>query len=144
VPDPIIQNLETGEIAREQPHIRHITRLAMAAAELGKGLAFARHVMPLLWDGGTDNWHEGGHLSAAMTAAGLDAEALDARARNETEALERQIEINQSTQRAAGHWGVPLMVFENEAFYGQDRYDMLLWRMKRSGVKEKSSSRQHQ
>ena len=34
----------------------------------------------------------------------------------------------------AGHWGVPLMVFEEEPFYGQDRFDHLLWRMKRRAV----------
>lgn len=137
VPDPIQQDMKTGEIAHEQPYIRHVTRLAMAATEEGKGLVFADHVMRLLWDGQTDNWHEGANLSNAMTAAGLDATAIDARAREEAEALDRQIETNQASQRAAGHWGVPLMVFENEPFYGQDRFEQLLWRMRQSGVKEK-------
>ena len=31
---------------------------------------------------------------------------------------------------ADGHWGVPLMIFQSEAFYGQDRFDQLIWRMK--------------
>jgi len=30
----------------------------------------------------------------------------------------------------AGHWGVPLMVYKAEPFYGQDRFDQLLWRIK--------------
>jgi len=30
---------------------------------------------------------------------------------------------------SAGHWGVPLMVYKGEPFYGQDRFDQLLWRM---------------
>jgi 2-hydroxychromene-2-carboxylate isomerase len=32
------------------------------------------------------------------------------------------------------HWGVPLMVFEDEAFFGQDRLDVLEWRLGPSGV----------
>ncbi len=28
------------------------------------------------------------------------------------------------------HWGVPLMVFQGETFYRQDRFDQLIWRMK--------------
>lgn len=137
VPDPIQQDLKTGEIAAEQPYIRHVTRLAMAAAEEGHGLAFADHMMRLLWNGRTDNWHEGTHMSEAMTAAGLDAAALDARARGDADALDRQIEANQSAQRALGHWGVPLMVYEKEPFYGQDRFDHLLWRMRQNGMKER-------
>jgi len=35
---------------------------------------------------------------------------------------------------AAGHWGVPLMVYRDEPFYGQDRFDQLLWRIKTEGT----------
>jgi 2-hydroxychromene-2-carboxylate isomerase len=28
-----------------------------------------------------------------------------------------------------GHWGVPTFVFEKEPFFGQDRIDLLIWRM---------------
>ena len=36
--------------------------------------------------------------------------------------------------RAAGHWGVPTMVFEGEPFFGQDRFDHLVWRMAQKGL----------
>ena len=36
---------------------------------------------------------------------------------------------------AAGHWGVPTMVFEGEPFFGQDRIDLLVWRMKQKGLR---------
>jgi len=36
------------------------------------------------------------------------------------------------------HWGVPLMVFEGEAFFGQDRLDVLEWRLEQSGVQRRS------
>ncbi|HEX6362497.1 MAG TPA: 2-hydroxychromene-2-carboxylate isomerase, partial [Albitalea sp.] len=45
------------------------------------------------------------------------------------------IESNQAAQRAAGHWGVPLFVFDGEPFFGQDRIDVLLWRMKQKGLR---------
>ena len=45
------------------------------------------------------------------------------------------IEANETAQTAAGHWGVPLFVFEGEPFFGQDRIDHLLWRMKQHGLK---------
>ncbi len=43
----------------------------------------------------------------------------------------------QNALNAAGHWGVPTLVFEGEPFFGQDRIDMALWRMKQKGVTEK-------
>ncbi|MBT5780366.1 MAG: 2-hydroxychromene-2-carboxylate isomerase [Rhodospirillaceae bacterium] len=128
-PDPIVQDLESGHIAASQPYIRRITRMAQAAADDGKGLEYACAVMTLLWDGDTDNWHEGEHLAKACGAAGLDFAALDARAGRDADALDAAIESNQEAQRAAGHWGVPLMVFNGEPFYGQDRFDLLCWRL---------------
>jgi 2-hydroxychromene-2-carboxylate isomerase len=32
------------------------------------------------------------------------------------------------------HWGVPTFVFENEPFFGQDRIDLLIWRMQDKGL----------
>jgi 2-hydroxychromene-2-carboxylate isomerase len=36
--------------------------------------------------------------------------------------------------RPSGHWGVPTFVFENEPFFGQDRIDLLIWRMQDKGL----------
>jgi len=33
--------------------------------------------------------------------------------------------------RAAGHRGVPAIVLEGEPFFGQDRFDVLMWRLSR-------------
>ena len=136
LPDPIVQDLESGRIAAEQPYIRQVTRMAQAAADIGRGLEFAAAVMALLWDGGTDNWHAGDHLANACREAGLDFEALEGRARGDGGELDAEIEHNQEAQRDAGHWGVPLMVFEGEPFYGQDRYDMLCWRLSQRGLRK--------
>ena len=45
-----------------------------------------------------------------------------------------EIEASQEAHREAGHWGVPTMVFENEPFFGQDRFDVLVWRLKQRGM----------
>jgi 2-hydroxychromene-2-carboxylate isomerase len=44
------------------------------------------------------------------------------------------IKASEADQRLGGHYGVPLMVYEGEPFFGQDRYDQLLWRMQQQGM----------
>jgi 2-hydroxychromene-2-carboxylate isomerase len=131
IPDPVVQNLDTSEIDAEQPHIHRITRLCMAAVEVGRGLPFVHEVMTLIWSGHTDNWHEGTHLAEAMTRAGLDTPVLEKRAVEDPAGLDAAIASNQTAQREAGHWGVPLMVLRGEPFYGQDRFPFLLSRLSR-------------
>jgi 2-hydroxychromene-2-carboxylate isomerase len=138
VPDPVVSDLEKDTFAEDQPHIHRLVRLAQAAARNGDGLPFADAVMTLLWDGQTDNWHEGDHLAQTIDGAGLNYAALAATAEHESEALDAEIEANQVDQRGAGHWGVPLMTFDGEPFYGQDHFDQLLWRMKRGGLSARS------
>jgi 2-hydroxychromene-2-carboxylate isomerase len=137
VPDPIIQDMETNEIAAEQPHIRRLTRLAAAAGAEGKALEFQDQVMRLLWDGRTDNWNEGTHLADAIERAGLDAQALMSAVDADPKRFDALIEANQEAQAEAGHGGVPLFVFKGEPFFGQDRLDMLLWRMQQHGLKRR-------
>ena len=45
-----------------------------------------------------------------------------------------QVEANQVAQRDGGHYGVPLMVFDDEPFFGQDRFDQLRWRLEQKGL----------
>lgn len=137
MPDPIVQVLETGEIADEQPYIRRLTRLAAAAAKQGNGLAFLDHVMRLIWDGRTDGWDQGTRLADAIAEADLDADALMRDVAVHPETLEDAIEANQAAHLKAGHPGVPLFVFEDEPFFGQDRIDILLWRMQENGLQKR-------
>lgn len=136
-PDPILQDMETNEIAAEQPHIRHLTRLAAAAGEEGKGLDFQDRVMRLLWDGSTDNWNKGSHLRDAIAGAGLDADALLSAVESNPEHFDAVIETNQQAQADAGHGGVPLFSFNGEPFFGQDRLEPLLWRLKQHGLQQR-------
>lgn len=133
-PDPIVQNVMTREIAAEQPYIFRLTRLGQAAARRGKGLAFGAEVGALIW-GGQENWHEGEHLAQAAQRAELSLAELDAEAARDAEALDTEIHANQAALETAGHWGVPTLVFDGEPFFGQDRIDMVRWRMEQKGLK---------
>ncbi len=135
-PDPIVQNVATRKIADDQPHIRRITRLGQAAARRGRGLAFAHEAAQLIW-GGAENWHEGDHLRQAAKRAGCDLTELDAEVERLPDAIDTEIAANQAALEAAGHWGVPTLVFEGEPFFGQDRIEMVLWRMLQKGLEKR-------
>lgn len=134
-PDPVYMDPATRTYPREQPHIHRLTRLGQAAAERGKGLAFLDEVSRTIWSGAVKNWHEGDHLARAAERAGLDLAELDAAIAAEPDRLDSVIEKSQEAQRAGGHYGVPLMVFDGEPFFGQDRFDQLKWRMTQKGLK---------
>ena len=133
-PDPVAQDLTTREIAKEQPLIHRICRLGQAASRRGKGLAFADEVSKLIFSGEVDGWHEGDHLAAAADRAGLDLTELDAEGKSDADALDAEIAANQDALEAAGHWGVPTLVFEGEPFFGQDRVELAQWRMEQKGM----------
>lgn len=133
-PDPVVQNLATREIAAEQPHIHRLCRMGQAAERAGRGIAFAYEVATLIWSGTVDGWHEGDHLAGAATRAGLEFAALEAEAADDAAALDAEIAANQTALEAAGHWGVPTLVFEGEPFFGQDRIAMAQWRMEQKGL----------
>jgi 2-hydroxychromene-2-carboxylate isomerase len=132
-PDPVVMNMQTRQISSDQPHIHRLTRLGILACEAGDqaGWAFMDEVSTLIWSGGA--WTVGTALAEAAGRAGFDLAELDRREQAETARLEAVIAENQAAQDPH-HWGVPLMVFENEAFFGQDRLDVLEWRLGQSGV----------
>jgi len=133
-PDPIVQDFVTREVAKEQPYIHRLTRLGAAAAEHGKGIEFALEASRIIWDGTVDGWDRGGHLAEATARAGLDLTALDAEVTRDAKRYDDVIAANQKALEDAGHWGVPTMVFEGEPFFGQDRIDLLVWRLKQHGL----------
>lgn len=135
-PDPIVQDFANMEIAAEQPYIHRLTRLGVAANQRGRGLAFIDEVSRLIF-GGVKGWHEGDHLVQAASRAGLDLAELDAAITADPAGHEAEIEGNEAAQKVAGHWGVPLMVFRGEPFFGQDRLDVLLWRMQKAGLAQR-------
>ncbi|MDA1369696.1 MAG: DsbA family protein [Proteobacteria bacterium] len=132
-PDPIVQNLETLEIASEQPLIYELTALGVEAQRQGKGIEFAKQVSHLIF-GGNKDWNQDEKFTVPVKAAGLDlqqmrASLIDGDHRDE-------IQRNQAALAEAGHWGVPTLVFQGEPFFGQDRIDTLRWRLDQQGLRK--------
>jgi len=138
-PDPVVQIPRDGRLvtAPEQPYIHRLTRLGVLASEEGRGLPFIDEVSRLIWSGKVDGWDQSAHLADATARAGLDLAQLDATVEREADRLDAAIAQNQQDLEAAGHWGVPTMVFEGEPFFGQDRIDVLVWRMKQKGLRRR-------
>lgn len=137
-PDPVVMDPQTRTYPKEQPYIHRLTRLGQAATERGKGLAFLNEVSGVIWGGKVKNWHQGDHLARAAERAGLDLGEMDAAVAAEPERLDAAIAASQEAQREGGHYGVPLMVFNGEPFFGQDRFDQLKWRMQQKGLAKRS------
>lgn len=139
-PDPIVMNMATREIAKDQPYIRRLTHLGQAAAERGRGLPFICEVSRTIWGGDTPDWHLGDHLARAAERAGLDLADLEATVAAEGDRLEAAIQESHARMDAVGHWGVPTFVFKDEPFFGQDRIDALIWRMGQHGLQARASA----
>lgn len=137
-PDPINQEMKDGKVVTsgDQPHATRLTYLGVVAAEQGRGIEFADEASRLIF-GGTKNWHLGDHLAKATEKAGLNLDQLDAIVKTEADRLESVVQNNQQDHEKAGHWGVPTCVFNGEPFFGQDRLDVLLWRLKQQGLERR-------
>jgi 2-hydroxychromene-2-carboxylate isomerase len=138
-PDPIVQEFPSRKVAAEQPYIHRLTRLGVAAAERGRGLPFIAEVSRRIWGGDVEGWHEGAHLADAAARAGLDLASLDAAVAADPARHDAVIAANQQALEAAGHWGVPTMVFAGEPFFGQDRIDLLVWRLGQHGLRRRGA-----
>ena len=136
-PDPVKMDFATRTYPKEQPHIHRLTRMGVAAAEMGRGLAYLAEVSKVIWSGEVDNWPEGDHLADAARRAGLDPEALAHVVDTQADRLHAVIEESQVAQRAAGHYGVPMIAFGGEPFFGQDRFDQFRWRLEQRGLKRR-------
>ena len=138
-PDPVVseRTAEGMHFPDEQPYIHRLTMLGVLAEEAGVGIEFAESVATLIW-GGTEQWDAGDHLKRAAEQLDLNLAELDERVLTEQERLRTVIEANQADHEQAGHWGVPTCAFRGEPFFGQDRLDVLLWRLKQEGLSERA------
>lgn len=131
-PDPVVQNLETFEVAVEQPLIMRLAKLGVESQRQGKGLPFAKEISHLIFSG-TKDWDQGDLMQQATSAAGLDLAAME-RAIEHGDHLD-EVERNHAGLDSAGHWGVPTMVVRGEPFFGQDRVETLRWRLDQLGLR---------
>lgn len=136
-PDPVDMDMTTMAIAPDQPLIKRLMHLGIAAGRAGHGLQFTDSVARLIWNGQVRGWDQGDHLKGAVAAAGLELAALEAEIVGHEDDIEEEIDANHAALEAAGHWGVPTLVFNHEPFFGQDRIDVCLWTLKKAGLRER-------
>ena len=73
----------------------------------------------------------------AAARAGLDFAVLETDIAANGTADGAEIEENARALEASGHWGTPTCVLEGEPFFGQDRYDQLVWRLEQRGLRQR-------
>ena len=133
-PDPVTQ----GEPADSPNHpVVALNPLGIAAEAQGRGLEFIDEVSQIIWNGETEGWNTGDHLGRAAERAGLDLATLSAWVEADPPRWQATLEQNHEALDKAGHWGVPTMAFSGEPFFGQDRIDVLIWRLRRAGLERR-------
>ena len=115
-PQPVAFKDDRWVAAPDQPLLDRLYGLFAAACADGQALEFIDIVMRLIWDGRTTGWD----MQLDEAVRHMDLKPIDPGP---------MLQANEAEMYAAGHWGVPLMVYRDEAFYGQDRFDQLLWRI---------------
>ena len=133
-PDPVVMDRETMTFPAEQPYIFRLTWLGLEAQRRGRGLDFACEVAGFLWGEAVEGWDAPDKLAIPVARAGLDLAELEAAIAGRDDDLDAAVRANQDAQEAAGHWGTPCLVFQDEPFFGQDRIDMAVWRMQQRGL----------
>lgn len=138
-PDPIVQDPESLTLAVHHPLATWLGRLGVAATARGRGLAFCSEVARLLWSGTVAGWNEGEHLALATRRVGLNLAELQQEIDADPDHYDAILARNDGDLRSAGHWGVPTMVHAGETFFGQDRFDVLVWRLRQHGLAERAT-----
>ena len=131
-PDPIKQDLFTGKVSDDQPYIFDICHL-LQAAEKEKQMDFALEISSLIFGGGKD-WNKDEELIKASSNIGLDFYEMKKRVSGNESKLVEEIKNNQKDQLEVGHHGVPLSVYKNNYFFGQDKFDDLVEELKKDGL----------
>ena len=134
-PDPIVQDVASRKIAADQPYIFRLLRLGVLATEQGKGFEFIFETSRIIWGGAAPSWTEGDAMKEATARAGLNLAEMDAAIEADPTRYDAMVEANEREQKeTGGHWGVPLMQYGSEAFFGQDRIAALIWRLEQDGL----------
>ena len=130
-PDPIQQEALTGKISDHQPYIFDICHF-LQAVEKDKQLDFALEVSKCIF-GGVKDWHIDESLIGLTSKLGLNFHEIKERVLQDKDKLIDEIKKNQKEQLQAGHHGVPLSVFNDKFFFGQDKFDELFEELRKHG-----------
>ena len=131
-PDPIKQSLVTGKISDHQPHIFKLCHYCQAI-DKDRQLDFAVEVSGKIWSG-LKNWNSDKSISESSTNIGLNHLDIEKKRIKDESSLIEEIKLNQKEQLEAGHHGVPLTVYKDKYFFGQDRFEHLLIELIKDGL----------
>jgi 2-hydroxychromene-2-carboxylate isomerase len=100
-------------------------RMCIALEDAGERRRFALALMDGAWAHGLD-LTDPAVLARLAGECGLDGPGVSSRA--DDPAVKSRLVAETEAAIAAGVFGVPTFVFDNEVFWGADRIDVLLWR----------------
>lgn len=132
-PDPIDESLATDS---PDHLVLQLNPLGIAAQAAGRGIEFAQSLSSIVWDGSVDGWNTGDHLATTAQQAGLELAELQSWLLDNTDQWRATLATNNSALEQY-HWGVPTMVYAGEPFFGQDKIDLLVWRLKQHGLQSR-------
>lgn len=96
-------------------------------------LAFAQRMFRRIYDGTAPmTWPD--EMDDVLDEIGLNGKAIVKKALKNRDKYIEIVEANQEWCHAQGHGGVPVAVFRGEPFWGQDRIQTVIWRMKQNGL----------
>jgi len=148
-PDPVWQDLYPPHTEgyqyvhppEKQPYIHWITRLGSYAEMQGKSVEFIHEISQIIWDGSVEHWPA--HVKERFNRIdGLDYDKAIEYIQKNPEKVDQVWLDNADAMAHTGHGGVPLMVFQNEPFFGGDRFDQFVWRLKQSGLTKRVEPRE--
>jgi 2-hydroxychromene-2-carboxylate isomerase len=79
-----------------------------------------------------DDWDK--LIPSVLTELGLEVSAVEKKAKENEDKYMAIIEQNEKDGHATGHGGVPNAAFRGEPFWGHDRIDTFIWRLKQNGL----------
>ena len=136
-PDPVVFETDRPRPLENQPYIHRLSRLGALACDKGQGMAFVGAVAPMMWGGLVVGWNKGTHLADAVASAGLDLTTMEEEIAARPDHYVALIAKNERRLAEVGHWGVPTFGVRGEAYFGQDRLDVLTWRLDQLGARRK-------
>jgi 2-hydroxychromene-2-carboxylate isomerase len=148
-PDPILQDNyprgeATGSVApmEKQPYITWLVRLASAAQLQGKSLEYVLAVSPLIWGARAPLGEWPLHVKGAVNSIGMDYDAVIKDIQKNPKKYDAVWAKNAEEHAATGQGGVPTMAFNDEPFFGQDRFNQFYWRLTENGLTKRKRPRE--
>ena len=117
-----------------QPYISWLVRLGNAAELEGKALEYVLAVSPLIWGARAPLGEWPLHIKEAVNSIGMDYDAVIADIQKNPEKYDAVWQKNAEDHGKTGHGSVPVMSWNGEPFYGQDRFNQFFWRLRENGL----------